>query len=92
MKAPPRAKSTAGETHIRTLTPPCDNRAPAYLAVSPSGQVPALRLDDGTVLTEAAAILPLLAERYPEAGLGSNDSALGRYRLTQLERRALKVR
>ena len=54
--------------------------------------MPALRLDDGTVLTEAAAILPLLAERYPEAGLGSNDSAPGRYRLTQLERRALKVR
>ena len=61
-----------------------DNRLPAYLAINPAGQVPALRLDDGTVLTEAAAILPFLAERYPEAGLGSDDSALGRYRLAQL--------
>ncbi len=61
-----------------------DNRLPAYLAINPSGQVPALQLDDGTVLTEAAAILPFLAERYTEAGLGSDDSALGRYRLAQL--------
>ncbi len=61
-----------------------DNRLPAYLAINPAGQVPALQLDDGTVLTEAAAILPFLAERYPEAGLGSDDSALGRYRLAQL--------
>ncbi len=61
-----------------------DNRSPAYLAINPSGQVPALQLDDGTVLTEAAAILPFLAERYPEAGLGSDDTALGRYSLAQL--------
>ena len=61
-----------------------DNRAPAYLAINPSGQVPALRLDDGTILTEAAAILPYLAESFPEAGLGSDQSALGRYRLAQL--------
>ena len=61
-----------------------DNRLPAYLAVNPAGQVPALQLDDGTVLTEAAAILPFLAERYPQARLGSDDSALGRYRLAQL--------
>ena len=56
---------------------PGDNRSPAYLAINPSGQVPALQLDDGTVLTEAAAILPFLAERYPEAGLGSDETALG---------------
>ena len=61
-----------------------DNRTPAYLAINPSGQVPALRLDDGTILTEAAAILPFLAESFPEAGLDSDDSALGRYRLAQL--------
>ncbi len=61
-----------------------DNRLPAYLAINPAGQVPALQLDDGTVLTEAAAILPYLGERYPEAGLGSDGTALGRYRLAQL--------
>ena len=61
-----------------------ENRAPAYLAINPSGHVPALRLNDGTVLTEAAAILPFLAESYPAAALGSDDDALGRYRLAQL--------
>ena len=61
-----------------------DNRLPGYLAINPVGQVPALQLDDGTVMTEAAAILPYLGERYPEAGLGSDGTELGRYRLAQL--------
>ena len=34
---------------------------PAYLAVNPSGAVPALRLDDGRVLAESNAILTYLA-------------------------------
>ena len=61
-----------------------DNRAPDYLAINPSGQVPALQLNDGTILTEAAAILPFLAESFRDAGLGGDDSALGRCRLAQL--------
>jgi glutathione S-transferase len=35
-----------------------------YLAVNPLGLVPALRLDDGSVLTENAAILGYVADRY----------------------------
>src|ERR1043165_2509443 len=34
---------------------------PAYLAVNPTGAVPALRLDDGRVLAESNAILTYLA-------------------------------
>lgn len=40
-----------------------------YLAVNPKGQVPALRLDEGAVMTEGAAILQYLADRSPDAGL-----------------------
>ena len=40
-----------------------------YRAVNPLGYVPALRLDDGTVLTENAAILQYIADQYPEAHL-----------------------
>ena len=61
-----------------------DNRRPAYLAINPAGQVPALALDDGRVLTEAAAILPYLAESFPQAGLGGGDTPIGRYALAQL--------
>lgn len=44
-------------------------QAPEYLAINPLGQVPALVTPEGEVLTESAAILLFLAERFPEAGL-----------------------
>jgi glutathione S-transferase len=40
-----------------------------YRAVNPLGYVPALRLDDGSFLTENCAILHHVADLYPEAGL-----------------------
>lgn len=55
-----------------------------YRAVSPLGYVPALRLDDGAVLTENAAILQYVADTFPEAGLAPPESdRLGRARLRQ---------
>ncbi|MGO7213080.1 glutathione S-transferase family protein [Rhizobium ruizarguesonis] len=48
-------------------------RDAAFLAVNPKGKVPALRRDDGTVLTEFQAIALWLAWRFPEAGLVPND-------------------
>ena len=39
------------------------------LAANPLHQVPTLVLDDGTVLTESAAIVLWLDEQYPQAGL-----------------------
>ena len=53
-----------------------------FRAVNPLGLVPTLRTDDGVVLTENAAILQWVAERFPRANLGSND-ALERARLQQ---------
>jgi glutathione S-transferase len=40
-------------------------QAPDYLAVNPTGAVPAIRLDDGRVLAESNAILGYLAEGSP---------------------------
>jgi glutathione S-transferase len=45
-----------------------------YHEINPLGYVPALRLDDGTVLTENAAILQYMADAYPEARLAPPES------------------
>jgi len=50
-----------------------------FLAVNAKGQVPALRLDDGTVLTENGAIMQYLADRNPDAGLMPPVGAPERY-------------
>ncbi len=55
-----------------------------YRAVNPLGYVPALRLDDGTVLTENGAILQYLADAFPEARLAPPESdRMGRAKLRQ---------
>lgn len=55
-------------------------KQPAFLAINPSGKVPALRLPEGEIVTESAAILLTLADHFPQAGLlppqASNDRAL----------------
>jgi glutathione S-transferase len=53
-----------------------------YWQVTPMGQVPALRTDDGVVITENAAVLQYLAERFPAAGLLPDDG-LARAQLRQ---------
>src|SRR4051812_43004107 len=45
------------------------------LAVNPIGQVPTLKLPDGSALSESAAILLALAERHPQAQLLPADAA-----------------
>ena len=53
-----------------------------FFAVNPLGLVPTLRTDDGSVLTENAAILQYVADRFPNAGI-SAASAEERSRLHQ---------
>ena len=40
-----------------------------FYAVNPLGQVPVLRTDDGSLLTENSAVLQYVAEKYPAARL-----------------------
>lgn len=42
-----------------------ENRRPEYMAKNPMGQMPALELDDGTVITEITAICEYLDETAP---------------------------
>ena len=57
-----------------------ERRSPAHLERHPLGRVPALELEDGTVMFESAAICLQLADLHPEAGLsapvGSSERAL----------------
>lgn len=45
-----------------------EGRQPGYLAVNPTGKVPAL-VDGATVIAESAAIVTYIAEQNPHAGL-----------------------
>jgi glutathione S-transferase len=46
-----------------------------YREIYPLGLVPLLRLDDGSLLSENAAILQYIAARHPQAQLGLADAA-----------------
>ncbi|WP_237216367.1 glutathione S-transferase family protein [Falsiroseomonas oryziterrae] len=50
-----------------------DHKKPDYLAVNPKGEVPALQLPDGTVVTELPAIIQWFAEAAPDSGLIPSD-------------------
>ena len=53
-----------------------------FRAVNPIGLVPTLRTDEGVVLTENAAILQYVADRFPKSGLGAAEG-IDRTRLHQ---------
>ncbi|SLN71374.1 Glutathione S-transferase GST-4.5 [Roseivivax jejudonensis] len=50
-----------------------EHRKPDYLAINPKGQVPALELKPGQILTEAAAILSYIADSVPGGPLHETD-------------------
>lgn len=52
------------DVHVNT-----DGPDPELISINPLGQVPVLRLPDGEVMTESAAITLYLADLVPEAGL-----------------------
>jgi glutathione S-transferase len=54
-----------------------------YFAVNSKGAVPALRLDNGQVLTENPAILQYIADQAPDSKLAPKGGTLERYRLQE---------
>ena len=54
-----------------------DHKKNDFLSINPKGKVPAVKFDDGDVLTEAAAILAWLGATYGKGGYG-RDTELGR--------------
>jgi maleylpyruvate isomerase len=60
-----------------------ENRTAAYLGLNPAGLVPALELDDGTVLTQSLAIIEWLDETHPNPPFLPTDAA-GRARVRSL--------
>jgi len=69
-----------GEPYELTEIAGADRRSEAHLARHPLGRVPALELEDGTVMFESAAICLQLADLFSGAGLtappGSSERAL----------------
>lgn len=49
-----------------------------FLAINPRAEVPALRLPDGSVMTESAAMMIHLCEQFPAAGLAPAPGTPGR--------------
>ena len=46
-----------------------EQRSAEFRAINPSGKIPALQMPSGDIVTETSALLVVLAERHPEAGL-----------------------
>ena len=55
-----------------------EQKQPAFLAINPSGKMPALRLPEGEIITESAAILLTLADHFPQARLLPPQASNGR--------------
>ncbi len=54
-----------------------------YLTVNPKGYVPALKLDDGQVLTEGAVIVQWIADQRPESRLAPPPGSFARLRVQE---------
>jgi glutathione S-transferase len=55
-----------------------------FLALNPKGYVPALQLEDGSLLTEGPAIVQYLADRKPESRLVPAAGTAERYRMQEM--------
>jgi glutathione S-transferase len=68
-----------------------ENRAGAYREMNPFGQLPALELDDGTVLAETVAICSYLDAEHPEPPLFGTTAAERAETLMWAQRAVLNV-
>lgn len=82
-----RAAVYAKGLDLPILAPPGGVKSAEYKALSGTGQVPCLHLDDGSALPESAVILGYLDEKFPQAPLRPAD-AEGRARVALIQRLA----
>ena len=54
-----------------------------FMQLNPKGYVPTIKLDDGSILTEGAAILQYIADQQPASGLAPKAGTMERYRLQE---------
>ena len=76
------AGTDANFLEVDPKTKVVQNDGSDFREVNPLGLVPTLRTDDGQVLTENAAILQYVADRFPQAGI-SAEPGFERSRLHQ---------
>jgi len=76
------AGAAANYLEVDPKTKVVQNDGSDFYQVNPLGLVPTLRTDDGVVLTENAAILQYVADRFPQAGIAT-ASGLERSQLHQ---------
>ena len=62
--ARPRVAIYAKTLPVEILAHPADLKSPEYLAINPMGKLPALVLDDGTVIPESDTIVEYLADAF----------------------------
>ena len=76
------AGAEANYLEVDAQTKIVQNDGSDFRNVNPLGLVPTLRTDDGLVLTENAAILQYVADRFPQAGIATGPG-IERSRLHQ---------
>jgi glutathione S-transferase len=65
------AGAEANHLEVDPVTKRMRNDGADFYGVNPLGLVPVLRTDDGAILTENAAILQYVAEKFPHSGMGA---------------------
>lgn len=54
-----------------------------FMKINPKGYVPTIKLDDGSILTEGAAVLQYIADQKPDSGLAPKCGTMERYHLQE---------
>jgi glutathione S-transferase len=85
--APVRAAIYAKGLAIEIVAPPGGFRSEEYRAISGTGTIPCLMLDDGSALPESTVIIAYLDEKFPETPLAP-ATLEGRARVSLLVRLA----
>jgi len=70
-----RIQIYAKQLKLELVDPPGGLGSESYKKLNPTGKVPALQLDDGSVLPESTVIAEYLEDRFPEPSLRPADPA-----------------